>query len=216
MASGGDGGCGQERGHGDKQLLGERSPMRLDQLDDGLGVTCAEPRPSGRCGHAWPGSSGRPGDRSEIGRLDRRRGRDRRDRRFGGHRTSHGPKLGNRDAGLRPGSRRRRRELEHRPRLRGAGRRDHPERRRRRRGCGSRGRRRCGSRGRGRDRRLARRGRRHRERRQETERVEVALRVAAEPDAELDVRDRMGRHAARADDRDRLALGHDRAAADQE
>jgi hypothetical protein len=214
LASGGERGCGQERGHGGKQLPVKRSPMRLDQLDDGLGVTRAQPRPSGRCGHGWPGSGGRRGDRSRIGRIDRRRRRDRRDRPFGGHRTNHRPRLGNRDAGLRPGSRRRPGKLEHGPRLRRADRGGDPEQGRRRRGCGSRGRRRCGSRGR--DRRLARRGRRRRERRQEAQRIEIALRVAAEPDAELDVRDRMGRHAAGADHRDRFALGHDRAAADEE
>ena len=181
--------------------------MRLDQTDDRFGVTRAEPRPSGRRRRG----RGRRGDRSGTGRVDRGRLRD---RRFGVHGTRHGQRLGNRDAGLWPGSGRRRRKLEHRPCLRRADRRDDPERLRRRRGRGSRDRRWWESRRRGR--RLARRGRRSRERRQEAQRVEIPLRIAAEPDPELHVRDRVGRHAARADDRDRFSLGHDRASAYQE
>ena len=190
--------------------------MRLDQLDDGLVVTRAEPRPSGRCVHGWPGGRGRRGERSRsrIGHVDRRRLRNRRDRRLGGHATRHEPRLGSRNAGLRADIRRRRRELEPRPRLLRADRHDDPKRRHRRRGRGRRGRRRWESRGR--DRRLGRHGRRRRERRQEAQGVEIPLRVGAEPDPELHVRDRVGRHAAGADDRDRLALSHESAPADHE
>jgi len=211
VASGGERGCGQERAHGGKQLPRERSPVRPDQLDDRLGVTRAEPRPCWRCWHRWARGRQRRGDRCGTGHIDRHRLRD---RRLGRHGTSYSPRLGNRDAGLRPGSRRRRREPEHRPRPRHVDRRNDPERRRRRRGSGSRESRRWESRRGGR--RLARRRRSSRERRQETQRVEIPLRVAAEPDPELHVRDRVRRHATRADDRDRLALGHDRAPADQE
>ena len=188
--------------------------MRLDQLDDRLGVGRAEPRPSGRCVHGWPSGRGRRGDRSATGHVDRRRLRNRRDRRLGGHGTRHEPRLGSRNGVLRAASRRRPPGLEHRARLRRADRMDDPKRRHRRRSRGSRDRRRWESRRR--DRRLARRGRRSRERRQEAQWVEIPLRVAAEPDPELHVRDRVGRHAARADDPDRLALRHDRAPADQE
>jgi hypothetical protein len=189
--------------------------MRLDRLDDRLGVRRAQPRPSGQCVHGWPCGRGRRGERSATCHVDRRRFRNRRDRRFGGHGTRHEPRLGSRSGGLRAGSRRRRpRELEHRPRLRRADRHDDPKRRHRRRGRGSRDRRWWESRRR--DRRLARCGRRSRERRQEAQWVEIPLRVAAEPDPKLHVGDRVGRHAARADDPDRLALRHDRAPADQE
>ena len=214
MASDGEPGCGQERDHSGEQLPRERPPVRLDQLDDRLVVTRAEPRPSGRCMHGWPGGRGRRGDRSGTGHFDRRRLRNRRDRRLGGHRTRHEPRLGGRNAGLRAGSRRRRRKPEHRPRLRRADRHHDPKRRHRRRGRGSRDRGRWESRRR--DRRLARRGRRSRERRQEAQWVEIPLRVAADPDSELHVRNRVGRHAARADDPDRLALRHNRAPADEE
>jgi hypothetical protein len=212
VASDGERGCGQERDHGGEQLPRERPPVRLDQLDDRLVVTQAEPRPSVRCVHAWLGGRGRRGDRSGPGRVDRRRLRNRRDRRLGGHGTRHEPRLGSRNAGLRAGSRRRRRKLEHRPGLRRADRHDDPKRRHRRRGRGSRDRGRWESR----RRRLARLRRRSRERRQEAQWVEIPLRVAADPDSELHVRDRVGRHAARADDPDRLALRHNRAPADQE
>jgi hypothetical protein len=188
--------------------------MRLDQVDDRLGVRRAEPRPSGRCVHGWPGGRRWRGDRSATGHVDRRRLRNRRDRRLGGHGTRHKPRLGIRKSGLRAGTRRRLRELEHRPRLPRADRHDGPKRRHRRRGRGSRDRRRWESRRR--DRRLARRGRGSHKRRQKAQWVEIPLRVAAEPDPELHVRDRVGRHAARADDPDRLALRHDRAPADQE
>jgi hypothetical protein len=210
VASDGERGCGQKRDHCGEQLPRERPPVRLDQLDDRLVVTRAEPRPSGRCVQEWPGGRGRRGDRSGTGHVDRRRLGNRRDRRLGGHGTRHEPRL----AGLRAGSRRRRRELEHRPRLRRADRHDDPKRRHRRRGRGSRDRGRWESRRR--DRRLARCERRSRERRQEPQWVEIPLRVAADPDSELHVRDRVGRHAARADDSDRLALRHYRAPADEE
>jgi hypothetical protein len=138
--------------------------------------------------------------RLERGTLRRLRQRRR------GHRTSgDGPRLAQRG------------------RLGGAGRRGggrHRGHRRRRRGLNG-GRRwltRRGRRarvGRGLRRGVGRRRRRG-ERRQEEHRVEVALLVAEHADAQLDVRDRVRNQAARADDRDGLALRHGRALHDQE
>jgi hypothetical protein len=60
------------------------------------------------------------------------------------------------------------------------------------------------------------RNRRRLRSREEEERVEVALGIRAAADAEVDVRHRQLRHAARADGADHLALGHLRAAPDAE
>jgi hypothetical protein len=213
-SDGGERGCRQERGHGGQQVPGERSSVRLDRLDDRFGVRRAEPHPPGRSGQGSVRGWRCEQERCGLGRFDRRRRRDQRNRRIRNHGTSHRPRLGAGDAGLRPQRPRMQlRALGHRPRRRNE-RRDGPQPRRRNR-SGSR--RRCRNR-RGR-RRSCRRlawGRRCRQRREEAERVEIALRVAAEPDAELQVRHRVGRHPARADERDRLALDHHRAPGDQE
>ncbi len=175
----------------------------------------AKPRPCGRSGCWSVYGRGRCVGWRWIGRLDRRGHRWGRDRRAVAHGTDSGPRLGDRSARPRTESRGRRRDLDHGRRLRRVARRDDPERgrhRRGRRGWPRRGCRRwcwswC--------RRLARHRRRRRNWRQEAQRVEVTLRIAAEPDPELHVRDRVGRHSARADDRDPLALGYDRPGADQ-
>jgi hypothetical protein len=88
-------------------------------------------------------------------------------------------------------------------------RRSNSRRRRRRRGRKHRSRLRVGHRhGR-------RRRRRRSERRKEDLRVDVALGIRAEPNAELDVRHRVLGNAARPHDRDGLAFGNDCAARDQ-
>ena len=66
--------------------------------------------------------------------------------------------------------------------------------------------------------RIRSRSRRHHrrsERREEHLWVEVSLGIRGQPDAELHVRDRILRNAARPDDRDRLALGDDVTPADE-
>ena len=123
------------------------------------------------------------------------------------------PRLRDRRARPRTDSRGRRRELDHGPHLRRVARRNDPERGRHWRGRLGWRRRRCPRWWWCWYRRLARHGRSNR--RQEAQRVEVTLRIAAEPDPELHVRDRVGRHPARADDRDPLALGDDRPRGDQ-
>jgi hypothetical protein len=213
-SDGGERAGGQERGHGGQQLPGERSSLRFDQPDDRFGVRPAEPRPFGRSGQRSVHGRQRGRERCGLGRLDRRRRRDHRRPWNCGRGTSHRPRLGAGDAGPRPQRpRMQRRALGHRPRRRNDRRGGPQPWRRNRSGSGRRCRNRCGRR---RRRRRLGWGRRCRERREEAERVEIALRVAAEPDAELQVRHRVGRHPARADERDRLPLRHHRAPGDQE
>jgi hypothetical protein len=156
-----------------------------------------------------------------FGRLDGGRRGDRRDVRSGVNWPNRRVNVGNGRADRRALARRRARKLDDRPWLRRvSGRRDLRRRRRRQRRRG-RQLRNSNRWWRRRDqvghRRLARRGWRWRlERRQEEQGVEVSLLVGEQADPELHVGHRVRRHAARADGRHRLALGHGRALADQE